>query len=484
MSTKMQVTMKLDQRLMMSQQLRQAIALLQYNTLDLKQLVQQHVETNPLLEVEETEAENHSEEDEDFQVSSNSSEEQSQSGSFSANLSKRGQAYEDESTLENYSIPKSLREHLLDQTLLCRFSELEQLIAIAIIDAIDENGYLTMSLDDIQKTIVTSEPIENAMLETVLKTVQTFDPVGVASRDIRECMLIQLASFSQQDQTWENARKIITSEYFEDFATSNEKKMIKHLGLSCKEYTAAMALIRTFNPHPGDQYSSEVEINIEPELFVKKIKIGWQVFLADSILTNVKINGQYQAVIKQNKKHSSYQALKQELEEAKALLNGLRRRNETLLLVAMYIMEFQSDFLDLGHTYMKPMNIVDVAQSLELHESTISRITTGKFIATPRGVFELKYFFPSHVFTNTGEACSAIAVKAHIKEILNQETSEHIYSDSEIAALLEKKGINIARRTVAKYREAMKILPSYQRMGKSASTSKSEELDSSEEITV
>jgi RNA polymerase sigma-54 factor len=452
MSNKMQVTVKMDQQLAMSQQLRQAITLLQYNTLDLRQLVAQHLEQNPLLEVEET--------DEDAETNSIDNEPY-QATLYSASLVKSRQYTEDESALENFAVPESLRNHLLNQTLLCQFNPQDQVIAEAIIDAIDDDGHLSMSLDEIRNLSV-DESIKIEHMEALLKIIQTFDPVGVGSRNIRECLLVQLEFLSDQDKTWHVAHQIL-SDFFDTIASNNVKQLSKMLDVTPEEYQNAMTLIRTLNPHPGIQFSSETNFNVEPELYVKKTREGWQVFLADSILTNIKINKQYQALIRQNKKQGSYQSLRQELDEARSLLSGLKRRNETLLSVASYIVEMQQEFLEHGPSSMKPMNIIDVSQALNIHESTVSRITTGKYIATPTGVFELKYFFPSHIKTNSGDTCSAIAVKEYIKQIIKQEAGDHILSDEEIAALLREKGLNIARRTVAKYREALKILPSYQR---------------------
>lgn len=214
MSGKMQVTMKLDQRLMMSQQLRQAITLLQYNTLDLKQLVQQCIETNPLIDVEEIELEDNQDED------------QIPAGKFSADLSRRGQYTEDESTLENYAIPETLRDHLLEQCLLCRFGPVQQIVAQAIIDSMDDDGFLTMSLEDIRQTIPEiNRPDENFMLE-ILKIIQTFDPMGVGSRDMRECLLIQLEYSLKKDTIWKIAHTLI-SDHFEEVSTNNTKKLIK-----------------------------------------------------------------------------------------------------------------------------------------------------------------------------------------------------------------------------------------------------------------
>ncbi|MDR3476576.1 MAG: RNA polymerase factor sigma-54 [Gammaproteobacteria bacterium] len=462
MSNKMLLTTRLDQRLSMSQQLTQAITLLQYNTLDLQQLVQQYIETNPLIEVDEPEESE--EPDGDAELLAGESDEQYYLSNYSADYS-RSHEYtgdEDDSSLENHATPKSLRDYLIEQTLLCKFSLLEQVVAVAIIDAIDDDGRLTMSMEDIRATI--SEPAipEMAILEFVLKKIQTFDPLGIAAKDMQECLLIQLNCMENKDIHWQVAYSII-SHHFELVAVKNSKKIIQKLGLTHEAYADAMALIRSLNPNPGREFSASVDIKAEPELYIKKIKNKWQVFRSDSILNHVKINKQYQNLLRQSKKHASYDVLNKELQEAQWLLRGLKRRNETLLIVASYIVETQHDFLEKGHAFMLPMNMAEVALAVNLHESTISRITTGKYISTPKGIFELKYFFPSQVLTKTGEGCSDTAVKSHIKDIIASEVNGHIHSDEEMAVILKNKGIHIARRTVAKYREAMKIEPSYQR---------------------
>lgn len=449
MSTKMLLTAKLDQRLVMSQQLTQAITLLQYNTLDLKQLVQQYIETNPLIDVEEVEAENTAALDDD------------QYAQYTTDSAKASYVYKDDNALENYSSPESLREHLIEQTLLCKFDKIEQLIAEAIIDAIDENGYLTMSLPEIQQSLANLGPPSINSIESILKVIQTFDPLGVGGSHARECLLIQLYALPEKTHSWEISRAIL-EEHFE-MLSYNNTKLIRQLNTTQEQFTQALMLIRSLNPKPGLAFLNETNICIEPELYVKKVRSSWRVFLTESILTNIKINQQYQDLIREHKKHDSYEALHKELQEAQWLLKGLKRRNETLLNVATHIVKMQKDFIEHGQSFMKPMNIIDVAQELNLHESTVSRVTTGKFIATPRGVFELKYFFPSYVLTDSGDSCSDTAVKEFIKEIIAQENAKHVYSDSEIAGLLKQKGINIARRTIAKYRDAMKILPSYQR---------------------
>jgi RNA polymerase sigma-54 factor len=299
------------------------------------------------------------------------------------------------------------------------------------------------------------------MVIDVLKAIQQFDPVGVAARDMKECLLLQLQYTSPPSAETEIAKKIITYS-FEDNAVNNANKIIKKLGITEPQFKSAMNVVKKLNPNPGRQYSNTINNHVEPELYVKKIKDKWQVFLADSILTNVKINKEYQQLIKQSKKLSSQNSLQKELQEAQWLLKGLQRRNETLLKVASYIVEVQYDFFENGAGSMKPLTNADVAQMVDVHESTISRVTSGKYVATPHGVFELKYFFPTQL-SQQGRICSDTAVKQLILKIVSQETGEKVYSDSDIAKLLSEQGIQIARRTVAKYREALNILPSYQR---------------------
>lgn len=461
-NNKMMLTAKLDQKLAMNPQLRQAITLLQYNTLDLRQYIQQYMEKNLFLDVEENDASNQIESDADDDVDSSSFQGETQFNQKSSNHFNHSDRFsQNENYLENYAVPKNLRDYLKDQTLLCKFNPIEQHIAEAIIDAIDDEGYLTMSLVDIQHALEVLGPPSIDTIESVLSFIRTFDPIGVGAKDVKECLTLQLENLPIKNQIWQTAKEII-NKYFEKVSFTETKKIMSELNITKEQFEQAKSLISLLDPKPGLKYSSDMDINIEPDLYVKKVKNTWQVFLANNILTSIKINDQYQSLIKKNKEHESYEILNKELQEAQWLLKGLKRRNETLLKVASYIMHLQKDFLEHGPSSMKPMNILDVSQALDLHESTVSRVTTGKYIATPQGFFELKYFFPSHVGTQSGESCSNTAVKQYIKEIIQAE-KDHIYSDGEIAKILKQKGINVARRTVAKYREALKILPSNQR---------------------
>lgn len=447
MNTKIAMTIKMSQRTNLSQQLKQAITLLQYNTIELKQFVQQKIENNPLIDLEEYE--------DDI--------DQLKIGWNYPNFTKRNYHENEDNLIENHAKHKNLREHLLEQTLFCHFNDTDQLLAEAIIDSLDENGYLNISLIDLLNDVKDCVNINLDNLENVLLKIQTFDPFGVGARNIKECLLIQLEAMENKDDIWHVAKKIVL-----DFSERITLENLKHITKKIKNYqeqnNAAIHLIKSLNIQPGKNFSSNEENYIEAELHVKKVKDEWKVFLESSILSNIKINKYYQELIKRDKRHQSYASLKQELEEARWLINSLQKRNDTLLQVATVIIEAQHEFLDGGEKLLKPLNIADVAGVLGLHESTVSRVTTGKYISTPQGIYELKYFFQGSVHTASGEACSAIAVKSLIRDLVSQEESgQHVYSDNEIVTFLQNQGISIARRTVTKYRESMNIASSYQR---------------------
>lgn len=459
MSSKVQLTARFDQRLAMNQSLTQAINLLQYATVDLKQMMLQSLNANPLLELDESQQEENSDTFSDNQEDDNNNYDYYELNNY---VSKNNYTDNPDSVIENYSATKDLRGHLLEQTLHCHFDALQQRIAEAIVDAIDDDGYLMMTTPEIVRATAIDIPNANEYVDNIIKTMQTFDPPGVACHNIRECLLIQLELLELHDATYEVAHTII-DRFYDDFIQNKLKNIPSTLNISASLYKEAIELIKSLNPKPGNALSINTDREIEPELFVKKVKDSWHVYLRDSILTKIKVNSLYHDIIAKNKKTAGYANINKELQEAQLLIKALHRRNETLKNVATYIIQAQINFLEHGPTKMKPMNISDAAQTLNLHESTISRITSGKFIATPRGMFELKYFFPTSISTATGLGCSDTAVKEHIKDIIRLETTDKVFSDDDIANLLKEKGINIARRTIAKYRIAMKILPSYQR---------------------
>lgn len=464
MNNKMLLTTKLDQRLVMNQQLSQAITLLQYNTIELKQLVQQYIDSNPLIEQESIDMQETNDSDENETIKSDSStnlEDIANLHLYSADINQSSKYAGDESILENIASPKTLRYHLLDQLPLCGLNSFEQLIAESIIDAINDDGRIAITKEEICQACNVS--INNsAVFDGVLHKLQQLDPLGVAAFTLQECLLIQIRHSQHPDHEKQIALTII-QDYFELLADNKLKTLQAKLKIESSDFSSALQLIKSLDPKPGLKFTSDVGMHIEPELVVKKIRNQWKVFLSESILTKIKINKEYQHIIKEHKSHQAYAALSKELQEAQWLIKGLQRRNETLLNTASQIIKYQVAFLEHGKTFMKPLTIADISTEIGVHESTVSRVTTGKYIATPFGVFELKFFFPSYVLTDTGHSCSEVAVKEHIKEIIQNETAIHIYSDSEIVNLLKDKGIKIARRTVAKYREALKILPSYQR---------------------
>lgn len=459
---KMLIRTSLDQRMMLSPQLLQSIALLQYTNLDLKELFDKTLEENIFIE-------EHDEKELKFK--------NLDSGTYEKTLwhestveRKYGDArscgqVSDDFFYENYSKPKTLHDYLLEQTLLCQFSKEQQLVAEAIIDAIDDNAQLSISLEEIHKShhVLFSIPFQT--FPQVLSIIQGFDPAGVGWRDNRECLLIQLRNFIEQDKMSVIAQEIVTN-YFEFIHVGLSKKHLDTLGISHSEYIEAISLILSLDPKPARQFSQEYNFNIEPDLIIKKHQGRWNIFLNDAVIPRVQLSKSYQSLLQSLKTHDSYPALKEKLHEAQSLLTGLKNRNETLMRVGTFIIKNQEDFLDYGQEYMKPLIISDIASVLHLHASTISRITTGKYMSTPRGVFELKYFFSSHVNTDSGEQCSATKVKMHIKNIIAEENKLHPYSDIQLASMLKDKSIHIARRTIAKYRDALKIPPAYLRAAK------------------
>jgi RNA polymerase sigma-54 factor len=459
MGNKLQLSVGLNQRLSMNQQLQHAIKLLHYTTIDMKQHLQTCLATNPLLECDKTDFEDITEVEEA---------EQHDEPSFSSTrLTETGKTstqyrFEDLSFIENISSQKTLRDHLKEQALSCQFSQTELAVAEFIIESIDDDGYLTIPITEIDAMLPISLTDDCEIANRVLTQIKTFDPIGVGALNIQESLSLQLTPFLAENPIALIAKSII-DHYFDLLSKGNHKAILKILKIDNKRFAEAISLIKSLNPHPGSQFHTEASHNIEPELYVKKIKETWQVFMVDSVLTHIKINKGYQKIIQLNRRDSHYESLKQELSEAKALLTALKRRNETLLAVGSYIVSMQQAFLEHGHAALKPMNIADVATALSLHESTVSRITTGKYIATPKGTFELKFFFPSHVSSQQGEAVSDVAIKSYIKKLIANESADHVLTDDEIATYLHEKGIKIARRTVAKYREACQILPSYQR---------------------
>lgn len=358
---------------------------------------------------------------------------------------------------------ESLHEHLMWQMQLTPLSETDTRIAEALIDAIDDDGFLSLSLEELlgglQQQV--SEEIELDEVEAVLHIIQNFDPAGVAARDLRESLLLQLRALPEGTPWLEEAQTLL-EQHFELLAGRDYTQLKRVMKLSEEQLTQVTRLIQALNPRPGGQISDSRPEYIVPDVIVKKLKGNWRVELNPDAAPRLRINHHYASLIKQMNSSDST-TLKNHLQEARWFIKSLQSRNETLLRVATSIVEHQRDFLEEGEVAMKPLVLHDIAEELGMHESTISRTTTRKFMHTPRGIFELKYFFSSHVGTASGGECSSTAIRAMIKQLIAEEPPKKPLSDSKIADILSQQGINVARRTVAKYREAMAIPPSNER---------------------
>ena len=358
---------------------------------------------------------------------------------------------------------ETLQDYLLWQMRLTPFSEQDAAIALAIIDSIDESGYLSDSLNDIQQAVSTEdELIEMDEIEAVLKRIQHFDPIGVAARSVQECLLIQLSQFSAGTPWLAEARQVI-KDHMDLLGARDYRNLARKLQLKEAELKDVLQLIQTLEPRPGSRVMPSESTYVIPDVAVLKKNGRWVVELNPDAMPKIRINETYASMARHARNSSDSQFIRSHLQEAKWFIKSLVSRNETLLKVANCIVKQQQDFFEYGEEAMKPMVLNDVAEEVEMHESTISRVTTQKYMHTPRGIFELKYFFSSHVNTDSGGECSSTAIRALIKKLVAAENPAKPLSDSKIADLLTEQGIMVARRTIAKYRESLSIPPSSQR---------------------
>ncbi|MFV0575193.1 MAG: RNA polymerase factor sigma-54 [Vibrio sp.] len=486
---KSSLQLKFGQHLSMTPQLQQAIRLLQLSTLDLQQEIQEALDSNPLLEVDESfddvpeASANSSQEsaitsdspqEQEFQEQniSDSSDliEQSNLSNelemdttwedvYSANTGSTGISLDDEMPIYQGETTQSLQDYLEWQLELTPFSDTDRTIAHAILDSLDEYGYVTESLEDIQRSLGNDE-IELDEIEAVLKRIQQFDPLGVASRNLQECLLLQLAIYPK-DTPWLEEAKHVLHHFIDQLGNRDYKLICKETKLKEQDLKEVLSLIQQLDPRPGNQVTTDDIEYVVPDVSVFKDKGKWTVAINPDSVPRLKVNQQYAAFSKGNSADSQY--IRTHVQEAKWLIKSLESRNETLLKVARCIVEHQQDFFEYGEEAMKPMVLNDIALDVDMHESTISRVTTQKYMHTPRGIFELKYFFSSHVTTEAGGECSSTAIRALIKKLVAAEDSKKPLSDSKIAAILVEQGIQVARRTIAKYRESLGIAPSSQR---------------------
>lgn len=462
---KVSVSLNLSQQLTLTPQLQQAIRLLQLSTLDLNQEIQQAIETNPMLELAEGSPEltmvKKSEISNELQKEVLPD---AQWSDYYSSSRSRSNSSEDAPNYENfYGTTTSLHDHLMWQCELSPFSPTDQMIVFAVIDAINDDGFLTLSAEEIRQSLDSEEhPIDLDEVLAVIHRIQRFDPVGCACQDLSECLLVQLQQLPSDTPLLSETAKILSQD-LESLAQHNYKQVMKTHGLNEDQLSKVLSLIQTLNPKPGTLIDNGNTEYVIPDVVITKKGNGWHVELNPEAVPRLKINNNYASLIQRANNSSDNVFLKNNLQEARWFLKSLKSRQDTLLKVATSIMERQQDFLEHGEEAMKPMILNDVASDLEMHESTISRVTTQKYIHTPRGVFELKYFFSSHVNTASGGECSSTAIRALIKKLIAAENTKKPLSDNKIALLMDEQGIKVARRTIAKYRESMGIPPSNER---------------------
>ncbi|MBA0169069.1 MULTISPECIES: RNA polymerase factor sigma-54 [Pectobacterium] len=467
--------LRLSQQLAMTPQLQQAIRLLQLSTLELQQEIQQALESNPLLEQtdQHDEIESFEKADSDSLDTGEALEQRDMPEElpldatwdeiYSAGTpSGTGTDYRDEELpIYQGETTQTLQDYLMWQVELTPFSDTDAAIATSIVDAVDNTGYLTVPLEDILDSIG-DDDVTLEEVEAVLKRVQRFDPVGVAARDLRDCLLVQLSQFADSTPRLVEAR-LIVSDHLDLLANHDFRSLIRVTRLKEDVLKEALALIQSLDPRPGQSINTGESEYVIPDVLVRKVQGIWAVELNTDSIPRLQINQQYAALGNSARNDSDGQFIRSNLQEARWLIKSLESRNDTLLKVTRCIVEQQQDFFEQGEEFMKPMVLADIAQAVDMHESTISRVTTQKFLHSPRGIFELKYFFSSHVNTDSGGEASSTAIRALVKKLIAAENPVKPLSDSKLTALLSDQGIIVARRTVAKYRESLSIPPSNQR---------------------
>ncbi|MBM5740627.1 RNA polymerase factor sigma-54 [Klebsiella pneumoniae] len=356
---------------------------------------------------------------------------------------------------------QTLQDYLMWQVELTPFTDTDRAIATSIVDAVDDTGYLTIQIEDIVDSIGDDE-IGLEEVEAVLKRIQRFDPVGVAAKDLRDCLLIQLSQFAKETPWLEEARLII-SDHLDLLANHDFRTLMRVTRLKEEVLKEAVNLIQSLDPRPGQSIQTSEPEYVIPDVLVRKVSGRWTVELNADSIPRLKINQQYAAMGNSARNDADGQFIRSNLQEARWLIKSLESRNDTLLRVSRCIVEQQQAFFEQGEEYMKPMVLADIAQAVEMHESTISRVTTQKYLHSPRGIFELKYFFSSHVNTEGGGEASSTAIRALVKKLIAAENPAKPLSDSKLTSMLSEQGIMVARRTVAKYRESLSIPPSNQR---------------------
>jgi RNA polymerase sigma-54 factor len=458
--------LRLGQQLAMTPQLQQAIRLLQMPALELQAHIGELLASNVMLETVEDGESTQVLETPEAQIAAPESlapkteitvetvDDSWSAGSASSSDSPWSSA-DDEDRQQEFpeTVAESLQDHLIEQLELARLETRQLAIAQALVDAINEDGYMLESLEEIVSALHPEVTCDIHEVERVLRLVQMLDPPGVAARSLSECIELQLRQLEIQTPGLELAIQL-AREHLPAVAQRDFNALRKTLLVSEEDLAAAVALVKACHPRPGSVVNATAAEYVTPDVFVRRTEQGWAVEVNGATLPKVRLNQGYASLLGRNSHHAT---LKAQLQEARWLLKSLEIRHETLLKVTRSIVERQVPFLEHGEEHMRPMILKDIAGAIEMHESTVSRITSGKYMHTPRGVFELRYFFSSQVEGSDGSGTSSTAIRAKIRKLIKEENTDTPLSDGRIAALLSDEGIPVARRTVAKYREAMQI---------------------------
>jgi RNA polymerase sigma-54 factor len=471
MALEIRQSLKLTQQPIMTPQLQQAIKLLQLSRMELMDIIRQEQEENPILDeatepAAETEPLEPSYESLSPAAGEKKDDEDGEMGmppldwrrEFYPAGSKDTGDEDDRPTFENFLTKKAtLSDHLLWQLRLNDFSEDECVIGTLVIGNLNEDGFLQAGVEEIMSK--SGFPAED--VERVIRKIQAFDPTGVAARDLRECLVLQAQQFYPEDPV---VQKIL-QDYLPQLAKKNYHGIAKELGVSLDEVVRATRLISDLDPKPGRYYSDETIPYITPDVYVYKIGDEYVVVLNEDGLPKLRINPYYRDILREQTQTTggAKEYINDKIRSALWLIKSIHQRQRTVYRVTKSIVKFQREFLDRGVAYLKPMVLKDVAMDVEMHESTISRVTSNKYVHTPQGIFELKYFFNSSINTSRGENIASESVKEKIRQILAKEDPQKPYSDQELVEILKKQDILIARRTVTKYREMLGVLPSTRR---------------------
>lgn len=472
--------LKLSQHLTLTPQLQQSIKLLQISTIEMQQEIERYLLENPMLEREDSPNESFAGAQQfDSPTTPISTQETvrdpdtrddvqsepplppgevdddrwtSDAGTYSG-AGRDGE--EDSDPQDSHAATISLREHLVSQLGMTQMSDRDRSLVRFLVEALNDDGYLSASLAELWETLPTEYEVELEELEIALKHIQNFDPLGVGARDLRECLLLQLKA--EEDCAERTLACAIVDKHLELLAARDFARIRRLTGCDDEILKGAQALILTLNPRPAAGFGQIEARYITPDVIVKKLKGKWTAYINPDAYPRLRVNRMYADILAGQRRGNGN--LTGQLQEARWLIKNIQQRFDTIHRVSQAIVERQRQFFEHGEVAMRPLVLREIADLLGLHESTISRVTTQKYMATPRGIFELKYFFGSHVSTDTGGACSATAIRALIKQLISAEDGKKPLSDSQLSEILGQQGIVVARRTVAKYRESLNIPP-------------------------